>query len=67
MIKGIEKLSQEQQDFMLLVHQKQVNCMGTDRKKEAIITECWLDQDNTLCVRHKSGEWYHYYKNKTWA
>ena len=67
MIKGIEKLSPKQQQFMLLVNQKQIDCMGTERKKEATITECWLDENNTICVRHESGEWYHYYRDMTWG
>ena len=67
MIKGIEQLSKEQQEFMLLVNQKQIDCMGTERKEQAKIIECWLDETDTVCVRHESGEWYHYYSDGTWG
>ena len=67
MIKGIEKLSQEQKDHMYKTNGFHTQIVGLDYKSGMEIIETWLDENNTVCVRLKNGEWYHYYtKDGTW-
>lgn len=67
MIKGIEKLSKEQQELMLRVNDLHTKCVGTDYKDGMKIIEAWIDERNTVCVRLKNGDWYHYWENGTWG
>ena len=66
MIKGIEKLSEEQKDLMQRVNKLHTKVVGSDYKAGMKITETWIDENNIVCVRLKNGEWYHYTKDNTW-
>ena len=66
MIKGINKLTEEQMDLMERVNKLHTDCVGNDYKAGMKIIQVWLDENNTVCVRLKNGEWYHYTKNGTW-
>lgn len=67
MIIGIEKLNQEQIDFMVSVNKNHTDCVGLDYKDGMEIIKCWLDEQNTVCVRLKNGDWYHYYSDGSWG
>jgi hypothetical protein len=66
MIKGIEKLSEEQKDLMERVNKLHTQIVGNDYKPGMEIIETWIDENNIVCVRLKNGEWYHYTKNGEW-
>ena len=66
MIKGIEKLTKEQVEHMERVNKKHTDGVGLDYKAGMKIIEVWLDEKNTICVRLKNGNWYHYSKDCTW-
>ena len=66
-IKGLENLSEEQQEHILRVNEHHVKCNGTDRQAGMEITEAWVDERDTTCVRLLNGEWYHYYADGTWG
>lgn len=66
MIKGIEKLNQEQRDHMERVNKLHTDCVGLDYKSGMEIVETWVDENDTVCVRLKNGSWYHYTKDCTW-
>ena len=67
MIKGIEKLNQEEIDFIQEVNQMQQKAFGfQEENKEYQIIEVWKDENNTLCVRLRNGDFYHYLSNKQW-
>ena len=65
-IKGLSKLTTEQQKHMEEVHKRHVACNGTNRQMSMAITETWIE-NQVVCVRLQNGEWYHYYSNGTWA
>ena len=67
MIIGIEKLSEEQKKLMYRVNKKHTDCVGSEYKTGMKITKVWIDENNTVCVKLRNGEWYHYYENGTWA
>ncbi len=67
MIIGIHKLSKEQKDLMFRTNELHTKCVGNDYKDGMKITKVWLDENNTVCVKLRNGEWYHYYENGTWA
>ena len=60
MIKGIEKLTKEQKDHMEKVNKLHTDCVGLDYKAGMKIVETWIDKNNTVCVRLKNGDRYHY-------
>lgn len=66
MIKGIEKLSKEQKDLMKKTNELHTKIVGMDYKEGMEIIETWIDENNTVCVRLKNKEWYHYTKDGTW-
>ncbi len=66
MIKGIEKLNQEQKDHMERVNKLHTDCVGRDYKEGMEITEVWIDERSNVCVRLKNGDWFHYLKDGTW-
>lgn len=66
MIKGIEKLTQEQKDLMNKTNELHTEIVGLDYKKGMEIIETWIDENDCVCVRLKNGEWYHYSKDGTW-
>lgn len=66
MIKGIEKLSKEQKDLMLETNKEHRKIVGKDYKPGMEIKETWLDKNNTVCVRLKNGNWYHYTGKGEW-
>ncbi len=66
MIKGIEKLTQEQKDLMNKTNKLHTEIVGLDYKKGMEIIETWIDENDCVCVRLKNGEWYHYSKDGTW-
>ena len=59
MIKGIEKLTEEQKDLMKKTNELHTKIVGMDYKEGMEIIETWLDENNTVCVRLKNKEWYH--------
>ena len=66
-IKGLSKLTPEQQKHMKEIHKRHVACNGTDRQMSMAIAETWIDENQVVCVRMQNGEWYHYYPDGTWA
>ena len=66
MIKGIEKLTDEQREHMQKVNKSHVAAVGNDYKEGMQIIEAWIDENNIVCVRLKNEKWYHYTKNGTW-
>ena len=66
MIKGIEKLSEEQKQLMLKTNKLHTEIVGNDYKSGMEIVETWLNKRDIVCVRLKNGEWYHYLKDNTW-
>ncbi len=66
MIKGIEELTEEQKDLMKKTNELHTKIVGMDYKEGMEIIETWLDENNTVCVRLKNKEWYHYTKDGTW-
>ena len=66
MIKGIEKLTEEQNNLMKKTNELHTKIVGMDYKDGMEIIETWIDENNTVCVRLKNGEWYHYTKDGTW-
>jgi hypothetical protein len=64
-IKGIEKLTEVQTNHMLKVNEFHKRCVGSEYKDGIDIVKCWLENE-TVCVRLKNGEWYHYSTNGTW-
>ena len=66
MIKGIEKLTEEQKELMKKTNELHTQIVGNDYKDGMEIIETWLDENNTVCVRLKNKEWYHYSKDGTW-
>ena len=66
MIKCIEKLTEKQIEHMERVNKLHTDCVGLDYKAGMKITEVWIDENNTVCVRLKNGDWYHYLKDGTW-
>ena len=67
MIIGIENLTEEQKKLMHRVNKKHTDCVGNKYKSGMKITKVWIDENNTVCVKLRNGEWYHYYENGTWA
>ena len=66
MIKGIEKLTEEQKDLMNKTNELHTKIVGTDYKEGMEIIETWIDENYCVCVRLKNKEWYHYTKDSTW-
>lgn len=66
MIKGIENLTQEQKDLMFRVNKLHTDCVGSYYKSGMEIVEVWLNENNTVCVKLKNKEWYHYLSEGTW-
>ena len=66
MVKGIEKLTEKQKDHMYKTNEFHTQIVGLDYKSGMEIIETWVDENNTVCVRLKNGEWYHYTKDGTW-
>ncbi len=66
MIKGIEKLTKEQIAHMERVNELHTKCVGLDYKEGMKIVETWVNERDTVCVRLKNGDWYHYTKEGTW-
>ena len=66
MIKGIEKLTEEQKDLMNKTNKLHTEIVGLDYKKGMEIIETWIDENDCVCVRLKNGEWYHYSKDGAW-
>ena len=66
MIKGIEELTEEQKDLMKKTNELHTKIVGMDYKEGMEIIETWLDENNTVWVRLKNKEWYHYTKDGTW-
>ena len=66
MIKGIEELTEEQKDLMKKTNELHTKIVGMDYKEGMEIIETWIDENNTVCVRLKNKEWYHYTKDGTW-
>lgn len=66
MIKGIEKLTEEQKDLMNKTNKLHTEIVGLDYKKGMEIIETWIDENDCVCVRLENGEWYHYSKDGTW-
>ena len=66
-IKGVWDLDFNQFEHMINTHKRHVETMEAERKEKSDITECWIDVNNIVCVRLKSGEWYRYYPNMTWG
>lgn len=66
MIKGIEKLTKEQVEHMKKVNELHTDCVGLEYKEGMEIVETWINENNTVCVRLKNGDWYHYTKDGTW-
>ena len=66
MIKGIEKLNNKQVELMLRVNKLHTKAVGKDYKEGMKITRVWINENNTICVMLKNGEWYHYLKDNTW-
>ncbi len=66
MIKGIEKLTNEEIEHMERINKLHTDCVGNDYKADMKIVEAWIDERNNVCVRLKNGEWYHYTKDGTW-
>ena len=66
MIKGIEKLTEEQNNLMKKTNELHTKIVGMDYKDGMEIIETWIDENNTVCVRLKNKEWYHYSKDGTW-
>lgn len=64
MIKGINKLNEEQLDHIYRVNKLHIEMSGNSKNME--ITETWIDGNGCTCVRLKNGDWYHYSKNNTW-
>jgi len=67
MIDGILELTVEQEEHMKRTNERHRACVGTDYKDGLTITEVWLDEKQTVCVRVKNGEWYHYYSDGSWG
>lgn len=66
MIKGIEKLTDEQKNHMHKVNKSHTAAVGNDYKEGMEIIETWVDENNTVCVRLKNGNWFHYTERGTW-
>jgi len=66
-IKGILELSVDQEMHMFRVNDRHKACVGTDYKDGLTITEVCLDENQTVCVRVKNSEWYHYYSDGSWG
>lgn len=66
MIKGIEKLNADQTKLMLRVNELHTKAVGKDYKEGMKITHVWINENNTICVMLKHGDWYHYLKDNTW-
>lgn len=66
MVKGLEKLTEEQKEHMRRVNKLHTDCVGLDYKAGMEIIEAWVDEKNNVCVRLKNGAWYHYLKDDTW-
>lgn len=66
MVKGIEKLTEEQKQHMARVNKLHTDCVGNDYKAGMEVVEVWVDERNNVCVRLKNGDWYHYLKDNTW-
>ena len=52
MIIGIHKLSKEQKDLMFRTNELHTKCVGNDYKDGMKITKVWIDENNTVCVKH---------------
>ena len=48
MIKGINKLSEEQIEHMKRVNRLHTDCVGSDYKAAMEIVEVWLNENNTV-------------------
>ena len=48
MIKGIEKLTEEQKDLMKKTNELHTKIVGMDYKEGMEIIETWLDKNNTV-------------------
>lgn len=66
MIKGIGKLTEVQVNHMKKVNALHTDCVGLEYKAGMEIVEVWLNENNTVCVRLKNGNWFHYLKDCTW-
>ncbi len=66
MIKGIEKLNNEQIELMNRVNERHTKMVGNDYKEDMKITQVWLDENNVVCVRLKNGNWFHYTSKGEW-
>lgn len=65
-IKGLEKLTLEQQELMKSTNERHTLCVGGEYKEGMQIIEAWTNEDNCVCVRLKNGQWFHYTKAKEW-
>ncbi|WP_430885180.1 hypothetical protein [Fusibacter sp. JL216-2] len=66
-IKGVCGLSVDQEEHMMRVNEDHKACVGYKYKDGLTVTETWLDENETVCVRVKNGDWYHYYLDGTWG
>ncbi len=66
MIKGIEKLNNEQIELMNRVNERHTKMVGNDYKEDMKITQVWLDENDVVCVRLKYGTWFHYTSKGEW-
>jgi len=65
MIKGLEKLSPAEIDFISKVNENQKLAYGSEDAALYDVTEVWKE-DGVICVRLGNGDWYHYLANGTW-
>lgn len=56
MVKGIEKLTEEQKELIYIVNELHIKIIGTDYKAGMEIIETWIGENNIVCVRLKKGE-----------
>lgn len=66
-IKGFGKLTEEQKEILIRVNRIQIEGIGLEYKEDKVLTECWVNENGTVCGRTKGGDWYHYFENGTWG
>lgn len=67
MIIGIDSLNEEQKELMFRVNDLHTKCVGNEYKEGMQIVRVWINDNGTVCVKLKNGEWYHYWTNGTWG
>lgn len=63
-------LTEDQKALFKQIHDKHLACMGTDKRKNYVVSELknvvWDEEEDCFKVYYKNGDWWHYTLNGEW-